>query len=161
MVSTPHTLSLSTVMTSSKDCTANAEKLDQSEQSSSATSTDPALVIFPILPFELREHIHHYNLSPKFTSLNPLPPFIGLNLTADLTYNILHLNNEATRVEAGTFYLRSRCFQLLRADESQNFQRCLARFPGSQGYEAVRRLSFLAFSHVTREQVGRHRHGCT
>ena len=146
-------------MMSSKDCTANAERLDQSEQSSSATSTDPALVIFPILPFELRERIYHYILSPKLTSLNPLPPFLGLNLTADLTYNILHLN-KATRIEAGTFYLRSRCFQLFSADETQNFQGYLARFPGSQGYEAVRQLSFLAFSHVTREQVGRHRHGC-
>lgn len=69
---------------------------------------------------------------PTLTSLNPLLPFLGLNLTADLTYNILHIN-KATRIEAGIFYLRSRCIHIHNTIEALTFDRYLARFPVLQG----------------------------
>ena len=124
---------------------ANADSSEECDKHPASEDTDKSPVIFLSLPLELRERIYHYLLPPILTSLNPLPPFLGLNLTADLTYSILHVN-KAIRVDAGIYYLQSRCFEIHSANQQTYFERYLASIPNAQGYEAVHRLSFPRFS---------------
>lgn len=128
-------------------------EMEKSSENSITKLVDSSSGIFPKLPLELREHIYHYLLPPSQDSLNPLPPFLGLNLTADLAYNILHIN-KTTRVDAGIYYLRSRCFEIHGQRQQAYFERYLASFPGTMGYEAVRQLSFPRFSESQTGAVG-------
>ncbi|KAH6644366.1 hypothetical protein C7974DRAFT_383379 [Boeremia exigua] len=127
-----------------------------SESDKLARSKTPAHlpVIFSTLPTELRECIYHYLLPSTLTSLYPLPPFLGLNLTADLTYNILHIN-KSTRIDAGFYYLRSRCFEIRSPEQGAYFERYLTSFPDMQGYGTVRRLCFPRFSDLSLDNDGR------
>jgi hypothetical protein len=141
-------------MTLIKSRTAATEELTRSGEPSPALTDSCALGIFPHLPLELRERIYRYILPPSLTSLYPLHLFLSFNLIADLTYNILYVN-KVTRIDAGIFYLRSRCFQIYCAREAQNFENYLARVPDSQGYGAVCRLNFPCLSHVALDGSGR------
>jgi hypothetical protein len=90
------------------------------------------------LPVELREIIYDHILPNTLTSTNPLTTKYS-HSGPNWSYGILHINN-ATRLDAGLYYLRSRLFELPSQGYMPCFERYLSTFPGSDGYEAVRRL---------------------
>lgn len=128
----PTKLVLFTVMMSNKDCTANAGELGKSKQSSLAASADLALVILPILPLELRERIYHYILPPTLTSLNPLPPFLGLNLTADLFTTSCILTRPFVQTPA-SFTCAADVFQSTMLTSRRTFRDTSPGFPAYKG----------------------------
>lgn len=116
----------------------------------------PQYTLFPTLPLELREQIYNYATHPRSHHITVSAADFIYGCTSRLPYflpKLCHVS-EATRIDVGLWFLRTTEFTLLYPQHLVHFAAFLDTFPGTSGWEALRRLELPLFGRHPIESRG-------